>query len=182
MSPKLLNTLLILASVVLYYVVMGPLWSGNGNVWAPEKPISKLIDDQKQYDSAVSKAEELFTQGKELKTQYANVGDATKEKMLQMVPQSIDPPRLLNEVMNISYKSNVGLTGLNYTDVGSVDALRGAYEISFGLKTTYTRFKEIMRNFDTSLRLYTLQSVSFSAPGDDGLITFQVRLRTYYLK
>lgn len=183
MSPKLLNTFLLIASFALYYVVIGPLWTGIGTVWSPAHGITDLRSSEAQYANTVDQAADLFRQGKELRSQYEAIDEATKQKMIQMVPASIDPVRLLSEVNNIAAQSGIAITGVTYSEGGASDKLRGAYDLGFSVKTTYPKFKEFMRNYETSLRLFTLQSVSFSAPDKpDDLMTFQVKLRTYYLK
>ncbi len=183
MSPKLLNILLLVASFALYYLLIGPLWSGTGSVWSPGQGITELRNLEAQYRETVSQAADLFNKGKELRAQYESIDDMTKQKMGQMVPASIDAVRLLSEVGNIANRSGIAPTNLSYNEGVLVDKLRGTYDISFTVKTSYPKFKEFMRNYETSLRLFTLQSVSFSAPENpDDLISFQVKLRTYYLK
>ncbi len=183
MSPKILNTFLLIASFVVYYVVISPLWNGTGTVWSPERGITELRSLESQYRDTVSQAAELFNKGKELRSQYEAIDEETKLKMAQMVPASIDPVRLLSEVNNIAAQSGIALTGVTYSEGGAADKLRGSYDIAFTVKTSYPKFKEFMRNYETSLRLFTLQSVTFSAPDKaDDLINFQVKLRTYYLK
>ncbi len=183
MSPKLLNTLLIVLSGTLYYLLINPLWTGSGPVWSPANGVADLRIKNAQYKDTVAQAGGLFNKGKELRTQYEAINDVTKKKMTQMVPSVIDPVRLLSEVENIANKAGVALTGVVYSEGVSPDSLRGSYDISFIVKTTYPKFKEFMRNYETSLRLFTLQSVTFTASEKvDDLINFQVKLRTYYLK
>lgn len=183
MSPKLLNTFLILLSFALYYIVINPLWTGSGSVWSPEHSIIELRDTYSQYNYTVGQASELFSQGKQLNSQYKSIDEATQQKMLQMVPAFVDPIRLLSEITNIANQSGLALSGVSYTESAPNDKMYGAYDISFSVKTTYSKFKELMHSYETSLRLYTVQSVNFTAPEKvDDLILFQVKLRTYYLK
>lgn len=183
MSPKLINILLILSSFALYYLVIGPLWTGGGPIWAPEHGISSLTSLESQYKDTASSADDLSKQGEKLKSQFKAIDDATKQKMALMVPQKIDKVRLLSEVDNIANQSGVALSNVSAVDVATVDKLKGSYNISFSVKTTYTKFKEFMRNYENSLRLFTLESVNFSAPDKiDDLTDFKVILKTYYLK
>lgn len=183
MSPKLLNIFLIIASFATYYILIGPLWTGAGTVWSPKQGIVDLRNSEAQYSSTVSQAEGLFNQGKDLRSQYEAIDEETKLKMIQMVPSSVDPVRLLSEVNNIAGQSGIALAGVTYSEGVVADKLRGSYDLAFTVKTSYPKFKEFMRNYETSLRLFTLQSVTFSAPDKaEDLINFQVKLRTYYLK
>ena len=183
MSPKLLNILLILASFSLYYLVIGPIWTGGGPIWAPAQGISTLMSQDKQYKDTISSADNLSTQGEKLKSQYKAVSDETKQKLAIMVPQKIDKVRLLSEIDNIANQSGVALSNVSAIDIATIDKLKGSYNISFSVKTTYTKFKEFMRNYENSLRLFTLESVNFTAPEKiDDLTDFKVTLKTYYLK
>jgi hypothetical protein len=184
MSPKLLSLLLVVASFALYYILLGPLWSGAGSVWSPSVGgIKDLRVSEAGYDTAVNEAKSLFKQGEQLQREYAAVDPMVKEKMDIMVPSSVDPVRLLDEVTAIAEVSGIGLSSVTYSEVVGGDKLRGAYDVSFSVKTTYSKFKEFIENYEKSLRLFTLQSVSFSSPEKaDDVTTFQVKLRTYYLK
>ena len=183
MSPKLLNIFLAVASFVLYYVVIGPLWTGVGPVWSPEKGVQALRASETNYQETVNQAQDLFTQGKQLQSQYEAIDEAAKQKMGVMIPQKIDQVGLLSEVDAIASKSGVALSNVTATESGALDKDRGAYDVAFTVKTSYPKFKEFMRNYENSLRLFTLQSISFVAPEKpDDLITFKVMLRTYYLK
>lgn len=183
MSPKLLNILLALASFVLYYVLISPLWTGTGSVWSPEKGVQALRASESNYRDTVNQAQNLFTQGKQLQSQYEAIDEEAKAKMSVMIPQKIDQVGLLSEVDAIANKSGIALTNVTAVEGTSLDKDRGAYDVTFTVKTSYSKFKDFMRNYETSLRLFTLQSVSFVAPEKpDDLITFKVILRTYYLK
>ncbi len=183
MSPKLLNLLLIVFSFTLYYLVISPLYSGIGAIWQPEKSIAALKTLNAQYDQTLSQAEGLLKQADQLRKEYNALDASSKEKMLRMVPESVDPIRLLSEVDRIAAESGIGLASVSYADIPQATKFAGAYQLSMSVKTSYPKFKEFMRNYENSLRLFTLQSVNFSAPEKEGdLITFQVRLLTYYLK
>lgn len=184
MSPKLLYTLLAVGSFALYYLLLSPLWTGAGSVWAPSSGgVKDLRTQHAQYEASVEEAKDLFGKGKKLQAEYESVDSAMRDQMAVMVPEKVDPVRLLNEITAIAKASGLSIAGLSSTETATGDKLRGAYDISFGVQTSYPKFKEFIHNYETSLRLFTLQSVSFASPAQaDDLITFQVKLRTYYLK
>lgn len=183
MSPKLLNLLLIVLSFTIYYLVISPLYSGVGAIWQPEKSITSLKMLNTQYDQTLSQAEGLLKQADALRREYGSLDEASKQKMLVMVPQNIDPLRLLSEMNLIAAESGIGLGAVTYADIPQATKLAGAYQLSFAVKTTYPKFKEFMHNYENSLRLFSLQAVSFAAPEEPGdLIPFQVKMNTYYLK
>jgi len=184
MSPKLINILLIVSSAALYYLVIGPLWSGTGSVWTPSRGgVSSLKAKESQYKEAMDRADSIFKQGEDLKAEYELITEAEKQKMLLMVPMKIEKIHLLSEITHIADESGLALTNLYVSEINSSDKLRGSYNVSFGTKTTYGTFKKFMRNYENSLRLFTIDSVKFSIPDKaEDFIDFKVTLKTYYLK
>jgi hypothetical protein len=184
MSKNLLNLLLIVTVFAMYYLVIHPFYSGTGGVWQPSTSIQSLQDMNTQYDVTLAQADSLYTQAQTLRAQYANISDEQKQKMQMMVPGSIDEIRLLDEVQGIGAQTGLYLDNLSYSENGggAVSSL-GSAGISFTIKTTYPKFKELMDNFEKSLRLFSIQNVSFSASEVEGSpLSFQVKLSTYYLK
>ncbi len=184
MSKNLLNLLLLVSTVVIFYVVVSPLYTGSGTIWQPEQGIVSLRNTNTQYDEALNKAQTLIQDAKSLRSKYDGVPQDTKTKLKVMVPdrKDIDPVRMVSEVNTIANMSGVSLSDLSYTE-GIGVGNKGSYTISFSVKTTYNKFKEIMRNYETSLRLYSIQSVVFAIPEtDSSIIPFQVKMDTYYIK
>ncbi|MEI6810577.1 MAG: type 4a pilus biogenesis protein PilO [Candidatus Nomurabacteria bacterium] len=163
---------------------MAPIWTGQGSIWVPEMGgINSLRNIEAQYSDTFLKAKELSKQGNELSSQYKLINEETRRKMLLMVPLGIDKIRLLSEVYNIANQSDVALSDVSVNETTSPDKLKGSYDVSFSVKTTYTNFKKFMINYENSLRLFTLESVNFSAPEKiDEPVNFRVSLKTYYLK
>ena len=164
-------------------MVIKPLYTGMGGIMQPEKSVKDLMKLNAQYDEAISKAESIMDQSKSLKSQYERVSDEEKKKMTIMVPDSIDKVRLLNEVLGLARDAGFLLSDLSYSDLGVLPGGKSGAAISFSVKTTYPRFKSLMKNFEESMRLYSIDSVTFSAPEKESdLTSYQVRLQTYYLK
>ncbi|MFA5132461.1 MAG: type 4a pilus biogenesis protein PilO [Candidatus Paceibacterota bacterium] len=183
MSPKLLNLLLIISSFAMYYLLINPLYTGVGPIWQPENSVTSLRSLNQQYDDVLAQAESLNKEAEDLRKKYNSLDADSKKKMETMVPTSIDPVRFLSEVNKIAAESGIALVSTSYSDTPKSATTPAAYQLSFSVKTTYAKFKEFMSNYENSLRLFTLQSVSFSAPEKEGdLTTFQVKLNTYYLK
>lgn len=185
MSKKLLYTLLAITSFALYYVVINPLYSGIGNIWQPEAGVTLLRAQNSEYEKTLTKAESLISESKDLRTKYDAVSPEVKEKMKLMVPakKDIDPVRLVSEVNSIANQEGLVISDLSYGEGSVTTGNRGSYVLSFSIKTTYTKFKELMQSYETSLRLFTIQSVQFIAPeADSNITTFQVKMETYYIK
>lgn len=184
MSKNLLHLLLIIASFSLYYVAIKPLYTGVGGVMQPEKSIQTLSALNTQYDDTLSKADDIMRQAETLRAQYAKITSEDKAKMAIMVPDSVDQVHLLSEVRGIGEDAGFALTDILFTEGGTGGvSSRSAAFISFSVKTTYPRFKVLMNNFEKSLRLFSIDSVTFAVPTKEGdLTTYQVKLQTYYLK
>lgn len=183
MSPNIFKLFLIVLIASLYMIAIKPLYTGVGTLWAPDQSVTALKQLNGEYDAILAQAEALVSQADKMRGEYVKVDTTTKEKLAVMVPDTIDAPRLVNEVNAIAEGAGLSLTDLTYSQSSTADPLRGSYVVSFGVKTTYARFKELMRLYENSLRLFSIQLVSFSAPLKEGdPVNFQVKLETYYLK
>lgn len=183
MSKNLLNLLLIVTVFAMYYLAIGPLYNGTGGVWQPAESIPQLRAMNAQYDTTLAQADALYNQAQTLRAQYANVSPEQKQKMELMVPNSIDKIRLLDEVDAIAKETGLALDSLSYSEGASASTALGAAGVSFIVKTNYPKFKELMDNFEKSLRLYSVQTVTFASPSKEGdLTSYQVKLTTYFLK
>lgn len=182
MSKTLLNLLLIVATFAVYYLVIGPVYTGMGGVWQPAESVQSLKLLNTQYDETLAQADNLYSQAETLRSQYARISNDQKEMMKVMVPDSIDKVRLLSEVNNVFAQTGFTPNELAYSE-GNSTPTRGVVNISFSVKTNYTRFKQLMDVFEKSMRLFSVQSVTFETPEKEGEPTsYQVKLETYYLK
>ena len=143
MSPKLLNILLILISGVLYFFVTKPLYTGaDSGVWLPENNIQALRTSTLNYEETLKGADALLSKAKIIQKQYDSYDAATKNKMMVMIPDSINDIKMLNELTKLQ-ENTLPLENLSVRDKGS-----GEYEVSFSVLATYTKFKEfINQNF-----------------------------------
>ena len=177
MTPKLLNILLLICSAVLYYLFITPLYSGvSSGVWSPgEKSVKALIKQKSGYETTLLEADKVVSQAKILQKKYENYDEETKRKIMLMVPESVDSI-LLDELTRIVSDSGP-VEGITIRNKGE-----GEYIVSFSVITTYTQFKTFITYWEKSMRLFSLQSVTFS-PGknDEALIKFNVEFSTYYM-
>lgn len=181
MSSLLFKILLVVFPIVLYTQLISPLYSGGGSIYQPEKSITDLKDLSLQYDSTIKQAATLVNQADDLKNQYTNLSPEAKANLSVMIPDAVDQIRLLDEVDSIIKEAGFSSNDIGISEIGDKD--KAGYAISFTTKGSYSKFKNLLHAFQTSLRLYTVDSISFNAPTVSGdLITFQVRLETYYMK
>lgn len=178
MSPKLLNILLIISSWALYNYIVSPLYFGEDSfIFAAGQDINSLVEKRNTYDKTIAAVPEIINQAKAVKGNYDNLSEEDKKKILVMVPVSVNDIKLMSELTNIGVESGIPLEGMGIKDKG------GTYSVSFSVMTTYANFKKIITYWENSMRLFTLQSVSFN-PGktEDEIIKFNIELYTYYMK
>jgi hypothetical protein len=183
MSKNLLSLLLLVATFAVYYLLIGPLYKGTGGVWQPTESVQSLMALNTEYDQTLALADSLYSQATSLQAQYSKISVDDKAKMAIMVPESIDKVRLLSEVSNLVESTGLTASDIGVTDGNSALPGRGVMNVSFTVKTNYPKFKELMDDVEKSMRLYSIQNVTFSAPAKEGdLTSYQVQLQTYYLK
>jgi hypothetical protein len=183
MSKNILNLLLIVLTFSVYYLVISPLYSGAGTIWQPERGITALKSLNSEYDETLSQANALKLQAKTLDDDYMSISEEQKAKMKVMVPDSVDKVRLLSEFDGILRDTGLTSKNLTVSDNPIAAERQGAIGITFSVRTTYPIFKSLMDRIEKSMRLYSIQSVSFTAPEKENDLTeYSVRLETYYIK
>jgi hypothetical protein len=196
MSPKLLNILLVLIPVALYFAYIDPMYSGQpGLIWTPDDSIVSLQSKNKQYDNALQQVPLVISEIEKLNKDYLAISDEARAKALMLLPDRIDPVKLRNEVTSIGNKSNIAITGLSVAVDGRDDYKElGSYAVSFSVKSRYPAFKKFLENYEKSMRLFIPESIIIQktdkkqdgAPLDstEDLDALNIRIvsRVYYIK
>lgn len=185
MSPKILNIFLIISSFVIYFYVAKPLYSGsNSFLISPGNDIKSLTSKRADYDKTIEAVSDVFKQSDVAKKQYENLSDIDKKNILTMVPVTVDEIKLMSEITNLAVLSGIKMENMGIKDrgVNKKDNF-GEYTASFNFFDTYSNFKKSMVVWENSMRLFKIDSVSFTPPAtEDELIKFNVSLSTYYMK
>ncbi len=179
MSPKNLNILLLVVSVFLYFSVVKPLYSGTTSVLFKDgQSFKSLIEKRNAYDLAIEEVPKLIKQAKEYEELYNNISEEDRKKILTMVPVSVNEIKLMSELVNIGNKAD----SFPIENMGIKDK-QGKYSVNFSVTTTYANFDKIIKVWESSMRLFSLESVSFT-PGktEEEAIKFNVDFFTYYMK
>lgn len=179
MTPKLFNILLIILSWLLYSYVVDPLYSGTTSfLFDDGQSFKSLTEKRNAYDKTIEEVPKMIKQAETARKTFDAIADDDKKKILTMVPTGINEIKLMSEVTNIGNESGVPLDNMGIRDKGN-----GEYSVAFSVSTTYTNFKNVIKVWENSMRLFTLQSVTFS-PGktEEEPIKFNVELSTYYMK
>ena len=197
MSPKMLNILLILIPVFLYYGVFVPLYNGGtGIFWTPEYTIGALQSQNVSYANALNQVNSVVSGIKKINDDYVAIPQETKDKITVMLPDSLDKVKLRNEVDAIANKAGVALGSVAVADdPASLRANKdiGAYIVSFTVRSRYPAFKNLMEQYEKNLRFYNINTISIKRPTDGGVgqpgvfsdkeaLAILVSFRVYYLK
>lgn len=185
MSKPIYNLFLVVASISLYFSVISPLYVGATSSFLPEEGVSTLMQKNKDLDQALNQAKDLSSQAEKLKNKYDSIDPDLRNKLNVMVPESVDPVRLVNEVNTIANISGFNLDKISYIQNDTTllgDGVK-SYTINISVLGNYANFKNLIKQFESSLRIYVIKSVNFSIPENIAdPITFSVKLETYYLK
>lgn len=200
MSPKLLNILLILVPVLLYFGYIHPIYTGEpGLVWTPEKNIFVLRSLNVQYQNSINQISLIQNQMDQLNKDYNAVDEETKKKIGIMLPDTINPIKLRSEVASIADKSGTAITDIVVVPINSNirngNQKLSGYKVSFSTKAHYPVLKSLISNYEKNMRLFILESIAIDKivkkPGeenkievddDDETLTSAITFNVYYLK
>lgn len=187
MSKTLLNLLLITLSLAFYFVVISPIYFGGGNLYTVPtgQSIISLREFNKEDDKALNQLEEGLAKITSLKNSYSSIPQDTQDRLNIMIPDSIDGVRLVSEVNSMVVANGLTAENISYTKEGEDKKLPGVgiYSVSFSTKCSYANLKLLLDKFENSMRLFSVQSVSFSS----GLnlnepMAVNIKMNTYYIK
>lgn len=171
MSPKLLNVLLVLIPVILYYGVFDPLYTGNqGLIWTPESSIEALQLKNVQYTSTINLISKVEKDIKKINNNYTSISATTTTKVTAMLPDEIDPIRLRNEVISIADKAGVSVGGVKINDESRSSLPgTGAYLITFEIKARYKDLKRLLESYERNTRFYNIETLRIARFDTKGL-------------
>ena len=166
--------------------VVNPLYTGSSSFLFKEgSGLKDLIKKRNAYDKTIAELPKVIEQAEVAKKSYDNISEIDRKNILTMVPVSVNEIKLMSELTNIGVESGLPIDNMGIKDKGAdiKNKNNGVYTVSFSLMTTYTNFKKIIPVWEKSMRLFTLESVSFS-PGktEEEEVKFNVGLSTYYMK
>jgi Tfp pilus assembly protein PilO len=155
-----------------------------------------------EYDAALEKAAQLQALKQTLLTKYNSFPQPDLERLLKLLPNHVDNVALILDLDNLAARFGLGLENVDVstpasaavskTAVGSVGANGQKYDsltIKFSTHGTYPNFLNFLRDLEASLRVVDLVALSISQGsgsattiGNEPIYTFNITLRTYWLK
>lgn len=191
MSPKLLNILLIALPAVLFYGYLMPYYTGEGGlVWTPEKSIKTLQVENVLFANTLKQTGIIKDAAEKFEKDYNSFDADTKQKISTMLPDTIDPVKLRNEVINIAAKTGVAISGLKVEKDPKGEGGLNFYKVTFGVKTRYPTFKTLVESYERNKRFFLLDMATISRPKSDDeekeiqedVLDSTVTFRVYYMK
>ena len=151
-----------------------------------------------QYDQALEKATELQQLKQTLLSRYNTFSPSDLDRLQKLLPDHVDNVRLILDLDSLAGKHNMALQNVvvssaqssqsTQTASGAVGASKQKYDsltIKFTTQGTYDTFRQFLGDLEKSLRIVDLVSLSLSASSGTGatqLYTYDMTLRTYWLK
>jgi hypothetical protein len=193
MSPKLFNILLVLTPLVLYFGYLSPMYEGvPGFVWTPEASITVLQAQNVQYTNALNQVKLVEDAMNKINKDYTAIDPAVKDKVSLLLPDSVEPIKLRNDVVAIANTSGIALSGLQVSPSVKVKSQNvGLYTVAFTVSAHYSVFKKLIESFEKSTRLFILESIVINRPekkddktgiNDSENLNFVVTYSVNYLK
>jgi Tfp pilus assembly protein PilO len=152
-----------------------------------------------QYDQALEKATELQQLKQTLLSRYNTFNPADIDRLQKLLPDHVDNVRLILDLDSLAGKhgmalQNVAVSGAenktttSQTASGAIGASKQKYDsltIKFTTQGTYDTFRSFLADLEKDLRIVDLVSLDLSnaaGAGANRLYTYDITLRTYWLK
>jgi Tfp pilus assembly protein PilO len=152
-----------------------------------------------QYDQALEKATELQQLKQTLLSRYNTFNPSDIDRLQKLLPDHVDNVRLILDLDSLAGKHGMALQNVavssaesnsntTQTASGAIGASKQKYDsltIKFTTQGTYDTFKSFIADLEKDLRVVDLVSLSLSnasGSGQNALYTYDITLRTYWLK
>lgn len=188
MSKSSTNLLsLIIISVAIYFVIISPIYFGGGSLYSvsPDESIVSMREFKNKIGSSLKELNDGKLNIAKLDSEYGSLDKDTQDKLNTMIPNDVDPIRLVSEINKIV--TGVGLTAENISYSKEPEDKNlpgiGIYSISFSTKSSYSNLKNLIDKLEKSRRIFSIQSVSFaSGTNINDPMNVNIKMNTYYIK
>jgi hypothetical protein len=155
--------------------------------------IRALIERRVELNAAIIKAKELGKRVNELNSQFNSFTQEQKDKLDLLLPDYVNNIQLIIDVNGIAKRNSMVIKNIKVTTSEDKDAnsskklivsknqALGTMLLSFSVTGPYNAYKSFLADLASSLRIIDISSTSFSTD-DKGIYTYNVELRTYWLK
>jgi Tfp pilus assembly protein PilO len=184
----------IIISIILLFVVVNPFY----------KDVSSLRSSVESYNIALDNSTNLQKTQDSLIETYKNISKEDKDKLAHFLPNTVNNINFILEIEQIANNNNIQVKNIKFDtkDLDSKDTAvaknadsakkktssnYGTFPVEFSIDTTYPMFLKFLKDLESNLRLIDVQSISFkttetSNKVNDGVLNFNLRVQTYWLK
>jgi hypothetical protein len=195
MFKLIFNLLLLGASAGIFFLPTYGISAKYADVQAKQAEI-------KEYENANKSARELVGKRDELLSKDQAISPEEHARLITFLPDNIDPIRFILEMEGIGKKIGMPIKNARYSSVkavaapeqaaGSSDVKYGIFTFIFTTEGSYDDLQKMLKEFDRSLRLIDIETISFTqagtsstqagAPSATDHYIYTVTLKTYWLK
>lgn len=172
MNKTYINLGLFLVGGLILWFVTFPLYAGKGENILGVDSVLQIKKELEQKQQELSMARDLQKRAGFENENFSKISNETISQIDQMIPASVDIPRLFNNVSVMATKSGISLDDITYSKYSSPDNLSqlNAYKINLILSGDYVNFKIFLKSLESSLQLYRISSMSFTSKSSSDTI------------
>jgi len=189
--------ILIGTSIAGFFMLVNPVY----------KEMSMLKAKMVSYNQALNNSKALENERDKLTKKYSDIDPENLDKIVKLLPDSVDNIRLILEIEKIASPYGMILKDVKYDaekkDVAtdsSTSAISqiteevsnkdyGVWSLEFSTEGTYNNFLNFMRDLESNLRIVDISSIQFassaeisSKPSASESYKYGFRINTYWLK
>ena len=150
------------------------------------KKIEALRAEAAQYSAALDKAKIAEAKKEELISKYNTFSTDDLENLSKLLPDTVDNIRLLLDINQVASTYGTSITNIqvdsNQQNASANDPQPyGSLLVKFSITMSYEDFQKFLRDIERNLRITDINTLSFVST-DTGLYTYDVSIKTYWLK
>lgn len=186
MSKFFTSIILFIASVGIFFGFIQPQYEKT----------KETRTEAVRYENAVNKSNELRGVRDELMTKKNGISVDNLARIQKMIPDTVDNIRLILDMDEIAGKYGLSIKNIKVSSapraeeraIGPDNSPYGEALISFSVSSSYSNFKNFLKDLEQSLRLVDITALSLKAGGGEKVGTgsdnysFDISLKTYWLK
>ncbi len=146
----------LLLSVALYLSYIDPMYTETQKALARERELAGYIADAKTAQAKIDA----------LKAQYAAFPPGSDRALRALLPDSIDPTRLIVDMDAVISQFGLAMKSPGVTvETGNAGSSLAKYRVSFSVTAPYPVFRNFLHNLESSLALRDMGNITFTSTG-----------------
>ena len=175
----------IIVSIVIFFTFTDPVY----------KEVKDLNIKYAQYQDVLDKSEELLRQRKTLQDKYNSFSEDDVSRLKKLLPDTVDNVKLIIDIDEIAKRYGLTIKGVRLDDskvnksgvkdsvatITAGESRFGIIPMGFSVSADYNTFLNFLEDLEGSLRIVDVTNINLK-PGANNIYTFDVSLKTYWLK